>query len=455
MRSPEDSLSSQWTLPVLGGFCVGSFTGIAIAQSALALGAFGLLLDGWIRYRRDPAALRQRHRPTLFPEGLVPVLTFYFAVQILAVVFSQHVSRSIGCFKGDLPVLFLPLLILLLLRTNRPSVPLWIFLGMGALSGIYGLWQFVFGLDLYDGQPLEALPGGGYIAVGGLGGHLTYGGLQLIATLMGAGLLLHGPGGRTRQVALLLTLACGVGVLASGARTAWLGTLAGLLVLLATLGWKRFALGAAVLVAGGLLFLSLPGVSARASGFLQLGDLPRIRLWETAVRIWQDFPLLGAGLGSFKTHFSAYKVPGLYDSTIHPHNDLLNVAVHSGAAGLLAFGSLWLWIFRSLRRWRPLTSMDRGVIRGALATAAGFLVAGLGQCYFTDEEPLTALWFAIALGLTAGWRASPGGQEPPKEEGVHGEARQALAPLIEGKASRPHEPAPSAGMRDAGDSSRG
>jgi O-antigen ligase len=420
---------SDWPLVPLAVFSLGSFTGIAIAQSALAAGAVLLFIEAWAK-RRWPAP--QAASPVT---GLVSVLVFYFSVQILAVFLSRHVARSVACLRGDLPVLFLPLLILLAMRARRPIAALWIFLACGAASGLYGAWQFLFGLDLYRARALEALPGAGFMAVGNMGGHLTYGGVQLIATLLGMGLFLHGSKGRARSTAGLLTLAAGSGLVGSAARTAWIGAAAGTCLLVSLLdGRKRLAgwAGLAALAAGALL---LPGVGDRLGLLIRAWDLPRARLWETALRMWADAPLFGGGLGSFKTLFPAYKVEGLYDSTIHPHNDLLNVAVHSGAAGVLAFGVLWVWILRSLRRRRKGSDTARAVASGSLAAAVGFLVAGMGQCYFTDEEPMMALWFAVALGVTAGWdsqrRAAP--MDIP-EDPADAEPMEATAAGRQGKA---------------------
>ncbi|MBU1950188.1 MAG: O-antigen ligase family protein [Candidatus Eisenbacteria bacterium] len=440
METAHSDHGFHWTSIPLIGFAIGSFAGIAIAQTSLGLGLLGLILSPIFRRKWGGSPPRDIG-PAL--GGLAPVLIFYFAVQIFAIVTSQHIYRSFTCLRGDLPVLILPLFVLLFLRSPRPWLPLWVFLGMAALSGLYGLWQFFSGMDLYHGEGLEALAAGTYIAIGNLGGHLTYGGVHLVATLLALGLALYGPPGRIRRWAWFLALASGAGLLTSAARTAWVGFLAGSSVLLWGLGRRRFLLGLAAMIVLAGLALLLPGVADRAQGFLQFSDLPRIRLWRTALKIWADFPIFGAGLGAYKTHFPLYKLPGGYMSTIHPHNDLLNIAVHSGIAGLVAFAWLWIRLWRGLKEGLAAPARVRGLAWGGLAVIVGFLVAGGGQCYFTDEEPVAALWFVLGMGITAVWSAKGYPQDAAqRKDGIDDEGLEALPPLDQGVASGTSQPSP-------------
>jgi O-antigen ligase len=386
---------------LLGFLGVALFLGIAPAETALALaGLAGLAAS------RDSGAK---------PTWLFPSLALYFGVQIVSVLLSLDPRRSFLCLRGDLPVLFLPLLVWLMGRLRKPHTLVWAYLAGAALSGLYGVWQFVFGFDLVRGQALKPLPGPGYLAVGFFGGHLTYGGQQMLATLLALGLLLE-TRGRERGWLLFFGLAAAAGLVASGARTAWAGAAAGG-VLLVAMGGRRGRLAAAAMAVAFLLFVAaVPGLRQRAAEVLALGTMPRWRLWQTALRIWADHPLFGAGLGMWKILFPVYKVAGPYASTGHPHQDVLNVLVHSGLAGLLAFGNLWgvLWI--RLQRLRSLAprGLASGAILGASAAIVGFLVAGLGQCYFTDEESLLGLWYVVTLGLTI-TPSPPHGEVPARD----------------------------------------
>jgi O-antigen ligase len=160
--------------------------------------------------------------------------------------------------------------------------------------------------------------------------------------------------------------------------------------------------------AAGILFsLASPVIRERLHDVLSVHDDPRVRLWQTALRIWWDHPVFGAGLGSYKTQFPIYKVPGDYMATGHPHNDLLNILVHSGILGVAAFAFIGIRYGRMIRR--SLSAARRGDPRRSLLLAGvvvplAFLAGGLGQCFLTDEEVGTLFWFLIA-GFTAVARA--------------------------------------------------
>jgi len=145
---------------------------------------------------------------------------------------------------------------------------------------------------------------------------------------------------------------------------------------------------------------------------LDLGNFaqkPRLRLWETALRIFNQFPLFGAGLGAYKSHFSQFCVPGVYKATGHPHNDLLNLLVHSGLAGLVAWCLLWYavlhsGIYKLVKGAKDIgaqiTLSSYSTIPLLFATVATLFAGGMAQCYFTDEEPAAAFWFLIAIAIT-------------------------------------------------------
>ncbi len=334
-------------------------------------------------------------------------LAFYFLVQLSSIVYSQHPLRSLICLRGDWPVLYLPIL-LAALQVRAARRVAWVAVLIAAsAAGLIGLVQHLTGADPLGRAVLEADGSGRFHAIGSLRGHLTYGGVMLTGFAAAFALLLTVPG-RRRLVLLLVTAACGIGVVTSYARSALLGALMGAVVatvaaLAAGRGGRghrlRALLPAALIVAGGALLIALmPGLQARLVGLGDFSSDPRPRLWGTALRIFSDFPLLGAGLGAFKSHFPLYRLPGDYMATGHPHSDVLNVLAHSGLAGLLAWLALWWAVLRAA------ASAGRGVLAAGLLAA--FLVGGLAQCYFTDEEPAAMLWLLLALAIGEGGGAA-------------------------------------------------
>lgn len=397
---------------------------IFAAQTAIAL----LAILSLLRPRATVDALRAH-------PGIIAAVAFYFLVQGLSVVFSLHPERSLRLMKGDLPVLLLPLWLALLHRPAVRRAALPALLAALGLAGLLGFFQYAAGVDPL-GRALERYPSGGFLAVGTFGGHLTYAGVIMLG--FAAALALWTSSRGRRRIGPLLLLACtGAGLLGSHARSAWLGAAGGAAAAAIFSAWgarrapraerMRALVPALGLAMAALLVLLLaPGIAGRAASLALVGDDPRVRLWGTALRIFSDHPLFGAGLGSFPTLFPLYRLPGHYMATCHPHNDLLNTLAHSGMAGVLALGALWWSILRSgLSRER---TPDRR--RLVITIAATFLVAGLGQCYFTDEEPAMVVWFLLAAALSGGASpALPPGGRGSAARGLERRAKERLLPL--------------------------
>lgn len=334
-----------------------------------------------------------RYRPTPLDLPLVA----FVAAEILAIVFSVHPARSLRCLRGDWILLFYPVLAQSLRGTRDVRRAFAALVASSSIVAVYAVWQMFAGRDILRDRALEGI-GPLYIATGFFGHHLTYGGHILItATLT---LVLAAARPRATMAAAGMTQIGGI--VASFARTAWIGLAAGVCGLAASMrGRTRAGLVGAMAIAAAAA-LAFPPVRERLGGFLSFHDDPRVRLWQTAIRIWLDHPIFGAGLGSFKTQFPIYMVPGHYMATGHPHNDLLNILVHSGVVGLAAFAWIWIRFFRAVaaaRRRLAANDLRRPLLNAAWIVPLAFFVGGLGQCFLTDEEVGTLFWFIAAASI--------------------------------------------------------
>jgi O-antigen ligase len=419
-KFPVETSSGFWRAGPAGLvvlFALATPWSIAAAQTALVLGGV-LLLAGVLTGRIQPPPL-----PTPFY-----FLLLFVALQALSIPLGVHPGRSLGCFQGSWVALF-PLILWGLLADARTRSRALASLGVsGALAGAYGVFQHFTGLHPLGNRALQSYGGGGFIAVGTLGNHLTYAGVLLPIFFLTLGLLLDGSGRRLWAGCFALV---GLGVLFSFARTAWIGAAAGLLVFGLFRGRK------VLLLACGGLILSLVAIALAEEAFrnrllsiLLIGDDPRMRLWGTALRIIHDHLWFGAGLGSFKTLFPVYRLPGVYMATGNPHNDLLNLTVETGVLGAAAWLSMWAAFFMATRpahRSSP-EAVERGATAGrpvrpdravegfdgvgagptgrrlwlpdALrAAVAALLIGGLGQVFSGDEEVAQAWWLVATAAL--------------------------------------------------------
>ena len=382
-----DSLPGR--LAAAGAIAFAAASPISYAAAQIAVGfALVALMVGFasrrIRYRVSPLDL--------------PLALFVFA-ELLSIVFSVHPARSLRCLKGDWILLFYPVLVQSLRGSKDVRRAYLALLGSSTLVALYAIWQIFFGVDLLRHRSLESI-GGVYIATGLFGHHLTYGGHVLITATLAVVFASQAARRRTRAAGIAVIQV--LGAIASFARTAWIGLAAGGFALIVGSRGRNRRNGLLLLAVVGLLMLAIPPVRHRLSDVLSFGDDPRVRLWQTALRIWRDHPLFGAGLGSFKTQFPIYKVPGVYMATGHPHNDLLNILVHSGLLGLAAFAFIWFRFFREMRfAWIRLPAADerRPLALAGIIVAVAFFVGGLGQCFLTDEEVGTLFWFVAAASI--------------------------------------------------------
>lgn len=155
----------------------------------------------------------------------------------------------------------------------------------------------------------------------------------------------------------------------------------------------------------------------------------RLQLFRQTLHLIADFPLTGAGLGSFPGLYSQYILDIPYYMLPSSHNLLLDVALEQGLLGLLAFcmllvGTLWLLLRapagdtqpagpESTLRWAAIASLTVLLIHGIvddpiysskalplLFIAPG--IAGFTHRAHTPRHPLTRSPFpALAILTTA------------------------------------------------------
>lgn len=405
-RSPAERAMAI-LLVVFAGFAPWS---IAIAESSVVLMA---MLAAVTALTTIGVSRRHRNWP-----WLLRAVAFFLVIQAISIPLGIHPMRSLRCFRGSWVLLF-PFVFWIAAREVRSRrTALATLIGSSGLAGFYGVVQHFLGSDVLHGDRLENYGDGGFVAVGNLNSHLTYAGALLPVLFLAIASTFAARGWR-RLLGGTAALSIGLGLLVSFTRTAWIGAAAGLLVFGFLRGRRTVlvAIGALTLVTG-MATLAEPAFARRLLSIFQSADDPRWRLWQTALHIVDEHPWIGAGLGSFKTLFPIYKVPGEYMSTIHPHHDLLNVMVESGWIGGVAWILIWVAFFREAG---TKGIRDRGLTDGMIAGVAALLVAGLGQCYATDEEVAQIWWFLataailesgrtadrpLARGLTRGLKAA-------------------------------------------------
>ncbi|MCK4403645.1 MAG: O-antigen ligase family protein [candidate division Zixibacteria bacterium] len=385
----------------LCGFAFFSPWSVAGAQTAITVGLLAwlakMLFSGRVSFVRTPLNL--------------PIFLYVITLAI-SVIFSPFKAHSFLAFKEEWLLLIFFLIVNNVKEEAKVEKLLTIFISISVLVGLYAICQHYFGVDLYRNRLLEPR-GGVFISLGLFGHHLTFGGYYMLVFLLASVILLNAKrAGVFRILDFLAPIVLGFSLVFSYARSAWLGGVMGILTFGFLKGGKFIlflVLGVFVLCL--LIYVIEPTSWDRIKEIDFSKNKPestRIRLWQTSINMIKDKPIWGIGLGNFGKLFNCYKVEGIYDTTCHPHNDFLNVAVNSGLLGLLAYLSVWaIFLYSTIKVTikNRKTGFGNSVQMGGIVAIVAFLFASLFQCYYTDAEVNMLIMFILGLTTVVNLKA--------------------------------------------------
>ena len=133
----------------------------------------------------------------------------------------------------------------------------------------------------------------------------------------------------------------------------------------------------------------LQGRGRMPSGTMRM---PRPVLWQTAVQISSERPLLGIGPDNFRHVYGRYLGLAAWDTRVHANNTYLEVLVGMGVLGLAALAWLIVAAVRAAIRLKPDTT-DAAALVACVVIAAHAVV----DSFLTFTS--TYVVFAIAAGL--------------------------------------------------------
>ncbi len=375
-----------------------------------------------------PIVVLAQRIPIRLP-GIARALTVFLLVQVASLAIASNVLYGVASLYRWGAALLAFLAIIHLVHSRRQVVFLAAALALAALAEVaFGTLQSALGIA----PPSFAVAAGLYRAYGTFSqpnpyaGYLEMVGLWLLPLALWSGraaLIVFqryraqrwrgmAETVETRRKLMFLTLLFGwltlgvvtsfVGILLSFSRGGWVGTVAGLAVLLlfAPKPVRRFGLVAALtailfLLAGGWQQLPQPlreravQLVTQARPFdvrdVQLTDanwavVERMVHWQAAWGMFLDHPLTGVGAGNFSVAFPEYSPHPLFRvARGHAHNYYLHVLAELGIPGFLAYAALvgvaLVTILRALRR--PTFNFDRSLALGTLAATVAVLVHNL------------------------------------------------------------------------------
>jgi O-antigen ligase len=277
---------------------------------------------------------------------------------------------------------------------------------------VVGLAQLVLGGSVTDVQGVRRVQG-------------TYTSPNAFALLLGRALpfLLVGAWllPRWRLALVPMGLLCAGALAATFSVGGWAGTSAALLVVVGLLGGRRWLLALVVVgaILGAAVLFAAP--TERLAGRLdptQGTSLVRVQLWQAALGLVRQSPLLGIGMDNFLYRYP----PMLPDDTTfepnlsHPHNLLLQSWLELGLLGLAAM----LWLLGTFVRlvWRQVrlvpwpdddAALGRVLAVGALGSMTDFVVHGLVDNSYFLPDMAVIFWLTLSIAaLGPGRSVEPG-----------------------------------------------
>jgi putative inorganic carbon (HCO3(-)) transporter len=315
---------------------------------------------------------RTQERPAV-PGFFWPLLA-YAAATLISAAFSIDPRTSFIASKELALFLIVPL-VYELARGPRAMLVTSVIITVGAATAAFGIVQY--GLLDYDNL--------GQRPQGTLGHYMTYSGVLLLVTCAAVARLLFEP--RERIWPALVMPALLVAIMLTLTRSAWVGTAAGLIVLLALKDLRLLAIGPLLAAV-----VALGAPSHVASRFYSMFDpadptnRDRVAMLQQGVAMIRTNPLTGVGPDMVEQVYEIYRVPDAVQKVNpHLHNVPMQIAAERGLPAL----AVWFWFIAvatvSIARLRG-RSRFPSLPAAALAAIAGMLAAGQFEHNFGDSE---------------------------------------------------------------------
>ena len=389
--------AANWQLVFLLIMLTAGYLSIAVSQIALGL-ALLVMLYRWVFLKEAP--------PVTGLEKTAAVLALWALVMI---PFSTLSSQSLVFFRRF--YLFAAIWVAASAATTERRRQL-----------MFGsLLAGSMAISIY-GQIHHAQLAGGFLSrrMTVVFNAMTSGALLMMAILVAVGfLIVPGIGRRTKVVIAVVISPVILGLLMTMTRSAQLGLLAGLGLMLLLAKPRLFGmfLGLLLLVTAVLAVFGENMMSERLWSrinpqYVLAGDNTSLRLemWGGGLEMVKAHPITGVGDRGLEEISPDYYTSATNQYFGHLHNNIVQMAVIWGIPGLIfgqafVFAGLWFLV----KRWRTLGRRPGGLraaparsgwVLGAIGVWISFYIAGLTEWYFGDAE--TMLIYLAILGCALG-----------------------------------------------------
>ncbi len=367
--------------------------------------------------------------PVFFPKEAFVLLGFLL-LTLLAATYAQNHTASLSHLSKDvrLPMIFCIAWFASTYDPEKWRFYFYLFLGFASFIAIYGIIQHFTGTSVlkngilswyyptWNVQLVNDKLQVSWQVRGTYSHHLTFGGVFLWIWLFCFSLILFD--NKDRSFLIMLAIPLTIVLVYSYARSAWIGTLVGIVcIILFRLKQKR-GLFIGTVLGGSLLLVILTKLEVTKALFYKLGTIgdrivsitsasannDRLYMWKAALTLIKRHPF---GVGAKNTN----ELQTIYDqitastghyflnkATMGVHNLYLQIWLMFGFVALLAF-LLWIgmWLWRVYKGILQSEGYEKAILVGIFAGAIGFLIEGIFEVNFYDGEVQTMLLIGMAL----------------------------------------------------------
>lgn len=340
--------------------------------------------------------LRQMYSYFLNRASLRRYFLIFFAACIISVIFSLNPYHSQKILFGRyLPYMLFVLLGCYLVKSKRyPFLLFYAFFLGGIVLAIGGWWDYLYShvgrLFSSFGIRVNLSP---YLAM--------YTPFNYAVVLFAKNKILKLIG----LLTFILILFC---LFWHGSRSALLAV-AFTIFLVTFLKNKIAGLCLIILCAIAIFLLPLPMFKNSGEFLKSVSWNNRLDLWKTALGIFEDFPIFGAGLGMYEKILYRYAPAGGYSEAfihLHSHNTYLEIASEIGIIGIAAFLGIFIAFFRkafamfTIKKERYFSNRETSILGFTMAIFAVMLLAFSSSVITVGLQDAAMFWFII--GMAAG-----------------------------------------------------
>ena len=229
------------------------------------------------------------------------------------------------------------------------------------------------------------------------------------------GLILTSVRGNARLIYGFATALMGVAAVVSSSRSGMLALIAAFVFLAIASKRSNLSIGLRVSLVALLAILILAGVvwtgpdraAARVGEAVDTlmrtgeADPSRAAIWRDSMQMVREYPVLGAGIGTYRLNYERYgTMPRLYGGIDYAHNDYVQILSDTGVVGAILAVWFFVVVLRSISR--GIQSHDRLLSGLSLGAGAGIVAVAVQSLAETDLQiPSNALLFFVLYAITS------------------------------------------------------